>query len=352
VAAEESETPGGEQGRGGPSEGPGFGGLGRRTEGDLLAERRARRAAESGKDALIQRAEIAEATMQTLQAHVASLQERLGEAEQERRRLAEQLAARRAAEPPEQWPAHGSGTGERELRLAMQREYAEQQLRADAEQRLRDLEGMSRAEIDRLGRRLADSERHAQGLAQELDGVRRQLAGAEQAAAGERAALRLAERDLKGRLAEVERRTVEVNRGLDAERKARERSERMLESMSRGHRLMQGVVGELRDLVARLAAAVAVEARARAAQAPASQVSFSTRPAPHVAGDQQADAAARDDSPQPGEEMAEALADAVARLRARAVEAAPASAQRGASHKHSMSLLGRWRGAFRRRRQP
>ena len=279
MVAEESETPGGEQGRGGPSEGTGFGGLGRRSEGDLLAERRARRAAESGKDALIERAEMAEATMQTLQAHVASLQEQLGEAERERRRLAELLAARRASEPPEQWPAHDPrGVGERELRHAMQREHAEQQLRADAEDRLRDVEAASRDELERVRRLLADSERHAHGLAQELDGVRRQLAEAEQAAAAERAALRLAERDLKGRLTALEQRTVELNRGLEVERGARERSERMLESMAHGHRLMQGVVGELRELVARLAAAVAGEAgRARGRTSPTQASSLPPR---------------------------------------------------------------------------
>jgi chaperonin cofactor prefoldin len=57
----------------------------RRTEGDLLAERRARRAAESGEASLQRRAETVEATVQTLESHVASLQLRLAEAEEERR---------------------------------------------------------------------------------------------------------------------------------------------------------------------------------------------------------------------------------------------------------------------------
>lgn len=59
------------------------------SERDLLAERRARRAAESGENALLRRAETAEATVKTLEGHVASLQRRLEEAEQDGRRTAE-----------------------------------------------------------------------------------------------------------------------------------------------------------------------------------------------------------------------------------------------------------------------
>ena len=62
---------------------------------DLLAERRARRAAESGESALMRRAEAAEATVKTLEAHVCSLQLRLDEAERDGRRtsaLADRLA--------------------------------------------------------------------------------------------------------------------------------------------------------------------------------------------------------------------------------------------------------------------
>src|SRR5438876_11570428 len=79
------------------------GGLGgearsRRGEGDLLAERRARRSAESGEHALLRRAEAAEATVRTLETHVGSLQQRLREAEEERRRSS-------AAPPPAPSPA-------------------------------------------------------------------------------------------------------------------------------------------------------------------------------------------------------------------------------------------------------
>jgi chaperonin cofactor prefoldin len=64
--------------RGGPPQRPG--------EPDLLAERRARRAVESGEGALLRRAEAAEATVHTLETHISSLQQRLQEAEGDRLR--------------------------------------------------------------------------------------------------------------------------------------------------------------------------------------------------------------------------------------------------------------------------
>jgi chromosome segregation ATPase len=67
--------------RGGSSQPP--------SERDLLAERRARRAGESGERALLRRAETAEAAVETLEGHVASLQQRLEEAERDGRRTSE-----------------------------------------------------------------------------------------------------------------------------------------------------------------------------------------------------------------------------------------------------------------------
>jgi hypothetical protein len=64
--------------RGGPAQPP--------SERDLLAERRARRAAETGESALLRRAETAEATVKTLEGHVVGLQRRLREAEEDGRR--------------------------------------------------------------------------------------------------------------------------------------------------------------------------------------------------------------------------------------------------------------------------
>src|SRR5436190_9970079 len=105
----------------GRGQGPGSGppGAGGRREGDPLSERRLLRATETGEAALVRRAEAAEATVQTLERHVASLQQRLEEGAAERRRLAELLEAERTV----------AVEREGELRRVKQREYAEQQLR-------------------------------------------------------------------------------------------------------------------------------------------------------------------------------------------------------------------------------
>ena len=144
---------------------------------------------------------------------------------------------------------------EHELRRVKQREYAEQQLRVEAEDRYVELDRESRTEIDRLSRRLNASERDARELAGRLESLQRTLAEAEQAVAAERAVVRRAEGELQARLTELERRAIEIHRGLDAERAAREHSERLLESMRRGHRRMEGLVAELKGIVARLTTA-------------------------------------------------------------------------------------------------
>jgi ribonuclease E len=291
MMAEGSETPNGEHSPTGPQGRP------RRDEGDLFAERRARRAAESGEAALTRRAEAAEATVQTLERHVSSLQQRLHEAEEERLRIDELLDAERT----------GALEREHELRRVKQREYAEQQLRVEAEERLTHASDAgaradrdSRAEIERLSVRLDASEREARELALRLETVHRQLAEAEQEAGAERAAVRRSEQDLQLRLSELERRASEIQRGLEAERAARERSERQLESMREGHRRMEGLLGEMKGIVGRVSLALASEAQA-------------SRSGENVA---EAGPQAR------GGEMADALAAAVERLRARA-EAAP-----------------------------
>ena len=86
--------------------------------------------------------------MQTLESHVASLQQRLHDAEQERRRVAELLEAERA---------HGAER-ESELRRVKQREYAEQQLRVEAEDRLSGLEREGRERSEQLARRVTAGE--------------------------------------------------------------------------------------------------------------------------------------------------------------------------------------------------
>jgi hypothetical protein len=314
-----------------------------RSEGDLLAERRARRAAESGEVVLTRRAEAAEATVQTLERHVASLQQRLREADDEQRLMVELLEAEKAA----------ALEREHELRRVKQREYAEQQLRVEAEDRLVGLDRESRAEIERLSRRLGGSERDAVGLAGRLEGVQRHLAEAEQAAAAERAAVRRAEHELHARLGELERRASEMQHGLAAERVARERSERLLESMREGHRQMEGLVGEMKGIVARLTAAFG------AARRPDVRPDRAADPQPHLR-EGFAPGEARPTEPGPlarGAEMADALAAAVERLRARA-EAAPVAEQRPPApavarppYKHSMSLITRWRIRRKQRRE-
>ena len=76
-------------------------------------------------DALTRRAEAAEATVQTLETHLANLRQQVREATKERAVLAERLAAEQAV----------VAEREHELRRVKQREYAEQQLRVEAEDR-------------------------------------------------------------------------------------------------------------------------------------------------------------------------------------------------------------------------
>ncbi|HVR05332.1 MAG TPA: hypothetical protein VMS02_04770 [Solirubrobacteraceae bacterium] len=115
---------------------------------DVLAARRARRAG-VGDPAPLQRAESAEANVRTLETSLADLRRRLLETEHERERLAQQLAER-----------------EHELRRVKQREYAEQQLRVEAEEHFTRLRRGHHAELDRLRERLGEARAAAQ-LAQE-----------------------------------------------------------------------------------------------------------------------------------------------------------------------------------------
>jgi hypothetical protein len=332
MMAEGSETPNGEQGMG-PEGRP------RRGEGDLFAERRARRAAESGEVALMRRAEAAEATVQTLERHVASLQQRLLEVEEERQRTDELLDAER----------EGVLEREHELRRVKQREYAEQQLRVEAEDRRARSERDSRAEIDRLTRRLGASEHHARELSQRLESAQRELDEAEQAAVAELGELRSAgELQLRARFAELERHALEIRREIDAERTVRVEAERRLAEMRAGYRRMELLVAELKGTMAQLRAATTREPGG------GGTTQLPVAPAEHR------------------EELADALAAAVERLRARAEasasepeELADTSAPRPSAeldrpsavaeqhvlHKHSMSLLGRARLRRKQRRE-
>jgi len=301
--AEGSETPGGGQGRG-PEGG------GRRGEGDLFSERRARRAAESGELALMRRAEAAEATVHTLERHVSSLQQRLRELEDERVRTDELLGAERKA----------AREREHELQRVKQREYAEQQLRLEAEDRASQLtaagarlDEQSREEIERLDARLQASEEDARELTRQLESVQRRLAETSaQAAEAARAqameaaraqaveltraqtaaqaaelaretpaqaAALAAERELQRRLDSLERRVEEIQRGLEDERARRERSEALLENMREGHRRMEQLLGEMKGIVARVTSALAEREQPATPAQPAAR---SSQPPPAV----------------------------------------------------------------------
>jgi hypothetical protein len=381
VIAEGNETPGGESG-GAPE--------GRRSlsEGDILAERRARRAAESGEHALTLRAEAAEATVRTLETHVTSLQQQLRESEEEGHRLSERIDSARApraeqaehAYPPARDPAI-----ERELQRASQREYAEQRLRIEAEDRCSDAERDARTELDRLGRRLDASERDAQTLGTRLETAERELAEAEQALAAQGAAVLRSEHALRERLGDLERQAERLHSGLEAERSARERAEQMLAALQQAQRGAQLLLSGLADTVARLREATLRPREATpqplsppSAPPPLPPVAPLGRrpPAPRLPETAEPSAPREPLSPAPtptpiapvssaqerplpsgeasGSEMAEALAAAVERLRARVEEQATAlqpPAAKAPPHKHAMSLIARTRLALRRGRE-
>jgi len=244
VIPEGNETPQGPRGEPPPGA-PGPEGRGRRGEGDLLAERRARRAAEAPEHVLTLRAEAAEATVRTLESHLATIQQRLSDAEAETRRLQEALVAEASSREGGGEPSARTGILERELQRAHRREQAEHRARVEAEDRERD----ERAEIDRLTRRLDANERYVRALASQLQELERRLARAEERAerreAGER-------EQLHARVATLERSAEEIGHGLERERAERERSERVLASIRRGQRRVEGIVRELGTIVSRL----------------------------------------------------------------------------------------------------
>ncbi len=127
-------------------------------ERGTLAERRARRAW-LGDAALLRRAEAAEATVRTLEGHIADLRRRQAEVEQERESAASQLAER-----------------DLELRRVKQREYAEQQLRVEAEEAAMRLRRAHRADLDRLQRRAEEARVAAQHAEEQRDILAARLA--------------------------------------------------------------------------------------------------------------------------------------------------------------------------------
>jgi chromosome segregation ATPase len=127
-------------------------------EQDTLAERRARRAW-LGDAALLRRAEAAEESVRTLEAHLADLRGRQAESERVRESTTVQLAER-----------------ELELRRVKQREYAEQQLRVEAEEAAVRARGGHRAERDRWRRRVEEAQAAAQYAEEQRDALAARLA--------------------------------------------------------------------------------------------------------------------------------------------------------------------------------
>lgn len=121
---------------------------------DVLAARRARRA-EAGDPVIARRAEAAEAAVRNLETHLAALEQRLEEVGRERERIAQQLMER-----------------ESEVRGAKQREYTEQQLRVEAEERGERLQREMRGQIQELSNRLEETERDVRELSAELSQLR------------------------------------------------------------------------------------------------------------------------------------------------------------------------------------
>src|SRR5436190_5331371 len=365
---EGNETQGGGSGAGQAAGGFGPEGRRRAAEADLLAERRARRAAETPEHILVRRAETAEATVRTLEAHVASLQQRLRDTQEERPQAAGPSGtgggppagpqASHGAGPPPAAPG-GPQTGaegplEAELRRARQREYAEQRLRLETEERFVEAERESRAQLERLARQLTDSEAQERALAARVERLQRELAEAEQGVDSERAAARRAEGALGDKVAQLEAQAAELRRELATERATRLRAEETIEVLRLGHRRLELIAQELRAGMSELRAAAAaqpvVAAPARQSTSPRSP---GAAPAEAFVRERAGDVSAA--VPRAGNgEMIEALAAAVERLRARVSEGGqelPPATPAQHRHKHSMSLIGRWRMRRKQRRR-
>jgi hypothetical protein len=200
---------------------------------DVLAARRARRA-EAGDPVVVRRAEAAEAAIRNLETHLAALEQRLEEVGSERERIAQQLTER-----------------EREVRSVKQREYAEQQLRVEAEERGERAQREMRAQMQELHRRLDETEQRARELAAELEDVRRELSEAHQAMAlGER--LRERSEELRERLVALEGRFTEMQREVAVEREAREHAERELVQLRERDARLTPLVCELMEVASEL----------------------------------------------------------------------------------------------------
>jgi chromosome segregation ATPase len=343
-------------------------------ERDVLAERRARRA--GGGEAAQLRG--AEADVRELEQRLADLTRRHHEAEREHRGALEQLAER-----------------EHDLRRVKQREYAEQQLRIEAEEDAARLRRRHRAELDRLRRRVEEARGAMLAAGERAEELR------------ERAEER--RRQAESRCAQAERRAAQAERGREqATRRAvalGARLDAVSESCARlrtGALRLEGATAELgyeleRERAAARARILELERQCAASEARARALELRTAGASRTPPRDAAAAGAPGVPEARREEMAQALAAAVERLRARvsvveelqapAEELEPpgedlqtrpegrpsapraAASPRGAAalpspptappagapgrvqHKHSRSLIARWRAARAARKQ-
>jgi hypothetical protein len=228
--------------------------------GDLSAERRARRAW-LGDAALLRRAEAAEASVRTLEGQLAELRRRQAETGREHEHATAQLAER-----------------ELELRRVKQREYAEQQLRVEAEEVAMRARRGRRDELDRWQRRIDAAQAATMRVESERDVLAARLAAVSESAS----------------------------------------------RLSAGIRVLHGVAAELRADFERERSASARERTAARAQIGALEAELARlRAQPAVAPRSPAETA---EEARRREEMASALAAAVARLRSRAAAPEPAAA--------------------------
>ena len=245
---------------------------------DVLAERRARRGEPVGDPILIRRAETAEAAAEALEDRLAGIQARLREAERESQSASQRLAER-----------------EQELTRASAR-------LSDGEQQLHSISA-----------RLQESERELRSVSERLNERERELQAVSERLAEREQQLHRAELEIRGRVEALERRVGEVQEELVRERSARQAAEGELQALKAAQAAVVPLIGDLRQIAHRLRDVAEAQPPAPGPAEPSAvaqaAVPTTTTPPP------QADVA----SPaEPGSaQMAEALAAAVQRLRAR-----------------------------------
>ena len=170
----------------------------------VLAQRRAAREGQAD-EALVRRAQAAEATAATLETQLDHLEARLRSALAER----DQATAR--------------------LRAAEQREEAERRVRVEAEGERDAIRASVRRERERLEARARAAEEHAEALGAEMDAIRREAAEAQQAAMAARAAAeRAGEARAREELDRLAAEAADLARRLEHERSARAEAESRL----------------------------------------------------------------------------------------------------------------------------